>query len=155
MNYIIWLFAGAVLGLLTSVIIRNRRTDLLSNIVVGIVGAFVAGYVLAPVFHINTINQGIISLPSLWVALVGAVILLAVINFIRREKNVKNGVIEGKWEQVHSKIHARWSKLTDQDIAKIDSNHAQFNVTLQERYGYAKKDAEEQIQRYLRAVLNI
>ncbi len=153
MNYIIWLFAGVVLGCLATVIIRNRRTDLLSNIIVGIVGAFVAGYILAPVSHINTINQGIISLPALWVSLIGAVVLLAVVNFFRREKNVKNGVIEGKWEQVRSKIHARWGKITDQDIAKIDSNHDQFIVTLQERYGYAKKEAEDQIQRYLKAVL--
>lgn len=155
MNYIIWLFAGAVVGGLSTVIIRNRRTDLLSNIVVGIIGAFLAGFLLAPMFHFNTINPGIISLPALWVSLIGAVILLAIINFFRREKNVKNRVIEGKWEQVSSKIHTRWGKLTDQDIAKINNNHAQFIVTLQERYGFAKKEAEDQIQRYIRAVLYI
>jgi len=155
MNNIIWLFAGAVVGCLATVIIRNRRTDLLSNIVVGFIGAFFAGFLLAPMFHINTNNQGIFSLPALWVSLIGAVILLAIINFFRREKNVKKRVIEGKWEQVSSKIHTRWGKLTDQDIAKINNNHAQFGATLQERYGFAKKEAEDQIQRYIRAVLYI
>lgn len=155
MNYMMWVIAGAILGWLTTVIIRNRRTDLLFNMVVGIAGALMTGYLLTPVFHINLINQGIFNLPALLVSLVGAVILLAVVNFFRRDNNVKNRVIEGKWEQVSSKIHARWGKLTDQDIAKINRNHEQFNVTLQERYGYAKKEAENQIQRYLKAVLNI
>ncbi len=155
MNYILWLFAGAVLGWLATLIVHSRRTDLLSNIIVGIAGAFLAGFLLAPMFHINTINQGTFSLPVLWVSLIGAVILLAVVNFFRREKNVKNGVIEGKWAQVSNKIHTRWGKLTEQDIVKINSNHTQFVVTLQERYGYAKKEAEEQIQRYVKAVLYI
>jgi uncharacterized membrane protein YeaQ/YmgE (transglycosylase-associated protein family)/uncharacterized protein YjbJ (UPF0337 family) len=153
MNFIIWLFAGAVVGGLATVIIRNRRTDLLFNIGVGTVGAFLASFLLAPMFHINTINQGIFNLPALGVSLIGAVILLAVINFLRRENNVKNRVIESKWEQVRGKIHARWGKLTEQDIAKINGNHAQFIVTLQERYGYAKNEAENQIQSYLKAVL--
>ena len=155
MNYIIWLLAGAVLGCLTTVIIRNRRTDLLSNIVIGTVGAFLASFLLAPMFHINTNNQGIFSLPALLVSLSGAAMFLTVVNFFRRENNVKNRVIEGKWEQVSSKIHTRWGKLTDQDIAKINNNHAQFIITLQERYGFAKKEAEDQIQRYIRAVLYI
>ena len=51
MNYLIWLFAGAVLGWLTTVIIHNRRKDLLFNMVVGIAGAFVAGYLVTPMFH--------------------------------------------------------------------------------------------------------
>jgi uncharacterized membrane protein YeaQ/YmgE (transglycosylase-associated protein family)/uncharacterized protein YjbJ (UPF0337 family) len=153
MNYVIWLFVGAVVGGLATLIIRNRRTDLLSNIVVGIIGAFLAGYLLVPMFHINKINQGIFSLPALCVSLIGAVILLAVIYIFRREKNVKNSVIEGKWDLVSSKIHTRWGKLTAQDIADINANHAQFIVALQGRYGFAKKEAEDQIQRYIRAVL--
>lgn len=153
MNYIIWLFAGAVVGGLSTVIIRNRRTDLLSNIVVGSIGAFLAGFLLAPMFHINTNNQGIFSLPAMWVSLIGSVLLLAVVNFVRRENNVKNRVIEGNWEQISSKIQSRWRKLTDQDIAQINGNHAQLIITLQERYGYAKKEAEDQIQRYFKAVL--
>jgi uncharacterized membrane protein YeaQ/YmgE (transglycosylase-associated protein family)/uncharacterized protein YjbJ (UPF0337 family) len=150
----IWLFVGAFLGWLTTVIIHNRRKDLLFNIVVGIAGMFVAGYLLVPMFHINPINPGIVSLPALLVSLVGAVVLLAVINFVRREKNVKNGDIERKWEKVRNKIHTRWGKLTDQDIAQINGDHDRFINIIQERYGCAKKEAEDQLQRYLQAVLN-
>ena len=154
MNYLIWLIVGAVLGWLTTVIIHNRRKDLLFNMVVGMGGAFVVGYLVTPMFPINTINPGTVSLPALLVSLVGAVALLAGINFYRREYHVKNGVMERKWEQVRNKIHTRWGKLTDQDITEINGNHDRFINTLQERYGCAKKEAEDQLQRYLTAVLN-
>jgi uncharacterized membrane protein YeaQ/YmgE (transglycosylase-associated protein family)/uncharacterized protein YjbJ (UPF0337 family) len=155
MNYVIWLFAGAGLGCLTTVLIHNRRTDLRINIVVGIVGALFAGYLLTPMFRFPAINPGIFSLPALLVALLGATILLGVINFFRREINVNTGVIERGWEQVYKKIHTRWGKLTEMDIAQINSHHDQFNVTLRERYGITKIEAEDQIQRYLKAVLNM
>ena len=54
------------------------------NIVVGIIGALVAGFVLTPLFGIATINQSNFSLPSLVVSLLGAIILLAIVNFFRR-----------------------------------------------------------------------
>jgi uncharacterized membrane protein YeaQ/YmgE (transglycosylase-associated protein family) len=57
---------------------------MLIDIVVGIVGAFVAGYLLTPLFGISTINQNNFSLPALLVSLGGAVILLAVVNLFRR-----------------------------------------------------------------------
>jgi uncharacterized membrane protein YeaQ/YmgE (transglycosylase-associated protein family)/uncharacterized protein YjbJ (UPF0337 family) len=153
MSYIIWLFAGAALGCLTTIIIRRRHSMLLLNIIVGIVGGFVVGSFLLPVFHIRTINQGIFNLPVLMVSIGGAIILLGIVNFFRREKDVKNEVIERKWMQVRNKIHARWSKITEADIDKINGNLNRFITTLQERYGYAKEDAEDQIQRYLKAVL--
>ena len=54
------------------------------NIVVGIIGALVAGFVLTPLFGIATINQSNFSLPSLVVSLLGAIILLAIVNLFRR-----------------------------------------------------------------------
>ncbi len=153
-NYILWLIAGVLLGWLTTVVIHNRRKDLLINIIVGMVSAFIVTYLVSPILHLNPINQGTFSLPALLVALVGAVILLAVVNFFRRENDVKVSVIERKWEQVRFKMHTRWWKLTDQDLSKINSHHDQFNITLQERYGISKIDAEDQIQRYIKAVLN-
>ena len=50
----------------------------------GIVGAFIAGLVLTPLFGISTINQRNSSLPALLVSLVGAILLLAVVRVIRR-----------------------------------------------------------------------
>ena len=153
MNSIIWLFAGAVLGCLTSILIRRRRSDLLPNIIAGMVGAFVAGFLLPHVFGVSTINQGTFNLPALMISLGGAVFLLAVVNFFRRENNVKNEVIERNWAQVSDKIHTRWGKLTEEDVAKIDGNYSRFIAVLQARYGCTKKEAEGQIQGYLKAVL--
>ena len=54
------------------------------NIVVGIIGAMVAGFLLTPLLGIGTINQNNLSLPGLFVSLLGAIILLAIVNLFRR-----------------------------------------------------------------------
>jgi uncharacterized membrane protein YeaQ/YmgE (transglycosylase-associated protein family) len=85
MNFIVWLIAGALVGWVASMIMRtNSRQGLLLDIVVGIVGAFIAGYFLSPYFGIATINQRDFSMPSLLLSLGGAVILLAVVKVLTR-----------------------------------------------------------------------
>jgi uncharacterized membrane protein YeaQ/YmgE (transglycosylase-associated protein family)/uncharacterized protein YjbJ (UPF0337 family) len=153
MNSITWLFAGAVLGLLASIVVRRRHSAYLLNILVGTVGAFLGGFLLYPMFHISVINSGAFNLPALLVSLGGAVFLLVVVNLFRRENNVNNQTIERRWAQVSAQIHTRWGKLTEEDVAKIDGNHNRFIDTLQARYGCTKNEAEDQIQRYLKAVL--
>ena len=77
---IVWLIVGGVVGWLAS---RFMRTDaqqgILLNIIVGIVGAFLAGLILGG----GSINEGITVESILW-SLLGAVILLAIVNLIRR-----------------------------------------------------------------------
>jgi len=83
-NFLIWIIAGAVLGWIASIIMRtNSRQGLIADIIVGIVGAFVAGYLLSPLFNVSTINEGNFSLPALLVSLGGAVILLAISKLFR------------------------------------------------------------------------
>jgi uncharacterized membrane protein YeaQ/YmgE (transglycosylase-associated protein family) len=81
-NFIIWLIVGAIIGWLASMLM-GQREGLLLNIVVGIVGAFLAGLVLSPLLGIGTINQGNFSLPALIVSLLGAVALLAIVSLFR------------------------------------------------------------------------
>lgn len=84
MNFIIWIIAGAVIGWIASMIMHtNGRQGLLLDIVVGIVGAFLAGLVLTPLLGIGTINQNNFSLPALLVSLVGAILLLAIVRLLR------------------------------------------------------------------------
>ena len=84
-NFIVWLIAGAIIGWLASRIMRtDGQQGTLIDIVVGVVGAFIAGLVLTPLFGISTINQSNFSLPALLVSLLGAVILLAIVNLFRR-----------------------------------------------------------------------
>ena len=84
-NFIVWLIVGAVIGYVATSLM-GQREGLLLNIIVGIVGAFVAGIVLTPYFGIGTINQNDFSLPALLVSLVGAIILLAVVNLLTRRR---------------------------------------------------------------------
>jgi uncharacterized membrane protein YeaQ/YmgE (transglycosylase-associated protein family) len=85
MNFIIWLVVGAIVGWLASVVMHtNAQQGWLLNIIVGIVGALVAGWFIAPLFGTGTINQGDFSLPALIVSFLGAVLLLAVVNLFRR-----------------------------------------------------------------------
>ena len=84
-NFIIWIIVGGLLGWIASMVMRtDAQQGTLLNIVVGIVGAFVAGLVLTPLFGIGTINQNNFSMASLLVSLLGAIILLGIVNLFRR-----------------------------------------------------------------------
>jgi uncharacterized membrane protein YeaQ/YmgE (transglycosylase-associated protein family) len=85
MNVIVWLVVGGVIGWLASMVMKtDNQQGILLNVVVGIVGAVVAGWIISPLVGAGTINQGNFSLPSLVVSFVGAVILLAIVNLFRR-----------------------------------------------------------------------
>lgn len=84
MGIVIWLVVGGVVGWLASIIMRtDGQQGLLLNVVVGIVGALLAGFVVSPLLGIGTINEGI-TVATFLVSLVGAVILLAIVNLFRR-----------------------------------------------------------------------
>lgn len=85
MNFIIWIIIGGIIGWLASIVMRtNAQQGMLLNIIVGIVGAFLGGFLLAPLFGAGTINQNDFSISSLLVSFLGAVILLAIVNLFRR-----------------------------------------------------------------------
>ena len=84
MNIIIYLIAGAIVGYIASRIMRtNSQQGLLLDIVVGVIGAFLAGYFITPLLGIGTINDAI-TLPTLLVTLLGSIVLLALYKMIRR-----------------------------------------------------------------------
>jgi uncharacterized membrane protein YeaQ/YmgE (transglycosylase-associated protein family) len=79
MAIIVWLIVGGVCGWLASLIMRtDAQQGIILNIVVGIVGAVISGLL----FHVN-MNSGI-TIESFLYALIGAVILLAIVNLVRR-----------------------------------------------------------------------
>ena len=84
-NFIVWLIVGGLIGWVASEIMRTRES-LLLNIIVGIVGAFVAGLILTPFFGISTINENNFSLPALIVSLLGSIIFLAAVSLFRRSR---------------------------------------------------------------------
>lgn len=85
MTLIIWLIVGGVIGWLASLLMRtDGQQGVLLNIVVGIVGALIGGWLISPLVGLPTINDGSFSLGSVLVSLIGAVILLAIVNLLRR-----------------------------------------------------------------------
>jgi uncharacterized membrane protein YeaQ/YmgE (transglycosylase-associated protein family) len=85
MNLIIMLVVGGLIGWVASIIMRtNAQQGILLNIIVGIVGALLAGLLLAPLFGTGSITQGDFSLSGLLISLLGAVVLLAIVNLFRR-----------------------------------------------------------------------
>jgi len=85
MSFIIWLVIGGLVGWLASVVMRtDAQQGIVLNIVVGIIGALLGGWLLSPLLGSGTINQGDFSLSGLLVSFLGAVILLAIVNLIRR-----------------------------------------------------------------------
>ncbi|HMA09006.1 MAG TPA: GlsB/YeaQ/YmgE family stress response membrane protein [Ramlibacter sp.] len=84
MNIIIWLIVGGIVGWLASLIMAtDGQQGIILNVVVGIVGAFVGGWLISPMVGTGTINDGF-TVGSFVVSLVGAVILLAIVNLFRR-----------------------------------------------------------------------
>ena len=85
MNLIVWLIVGGLLGWVASMIMRtDGQQGILLNVIVGIVGALLGGWFISPLVGVPTINQGAFSAGALLVSLVGAVILLAIVNLVRR-----------------------------------------------------------------------
>ena len=80
LGIIVWLIVGGVVGWLASLIMRtDAQQGILLNIIVGIVGAFLAGLIISG----GSINDQMTIESFLW-SLVGAVVLLAIVNLIRR-----------------------------------------------------------------------
>lgn len=81
MNLLIYLIVAAIIGWIATEIMHDR-SNLLINIIVAIVGAILAGYILSPLFHVGTINDAI-TIPTMLVTLSGSIILLAIWNAVR------------------------------------------------------------------------
>jgi uncharacterized membrane protein YeaQ/YmgE (transglycosylase-associated protein family) len=84
MNIIIYLIAGAIVGYIASRIMHtNSQQGLLLDIVVGVIGAFLAGYFISPLLGIGTINDAV-TIPTMLVTLLGSVVLLWIYKMVRR-----------------------------------------------------------------------
>ena len=90
MNFILWLIVGGLIGWLASKIMNtDAQQGIGLNMVVGVVGALLAGWLITPLVGGTTINQGDFSFSGLVISLLGAIILLAVVNLFRRGGQVR------------------------------------------------------------------
>jgi len=84
-NFIVWLVVGGLIGWVASMIMRtNGQQGIVLNVVVGIVGALLASFIVTPLIGGAPITSGVISIQSVVVSLIGAIVLLAIINLFRR-----------------------------------------------------------------------
>jgi uncharacterized membrane protein YeaQ/YmgE (transglycosylase-associated protein family) len=82
MNWIVWIIFGAIAGWIASIVMgKNKQMGAIANIVVGIIGAFLGGWIMS-FFGAQGVTG--FNLPSLLVAIVGAVALLFVVGLLRR-----------------------------------------------------------------------
>ena len=85
MNFIIWLVVGGFIGWIASMMMKtNAQQGLFLNIVVGVVGAMLGGWLITPLIGAGTVNQSDFRFGGLLVSLIGAIILLGVVNLFRR-----------------------------------------------------------------------
>ena len=85
MNFIIWLVVGGLIGWVASMIMRtNDQQGAILNVIVGVVGSLLGGWLVAPLLGAATGNQNDFSVRGLLASLIGAVILLAIVNLVRR-----------------------------------------------------------------------
>ena len=81
MGFIVWLIIGGIVGWLASLVMRtDAQQGIILNIIVGIVGALIAGLLLGG----GNINQDPLDLTNILYSLLGAIILLAIVNLVRR-----------------------------------------------------------------------
>jgi len=84
MGIIIWLIMGGVVGWIASIIMGTKEQQgIILNIVVGVIGAMIGGWLIGPTLGAASINEGI-TFMSFVVSLIGAIILLAIVNFFQR-----------------------------------------------------------------------
>src|SRR6185312_7349975 len=101
MNTIIWLVVGGLIGWAASVLLRTQEGVLL-NVIVGVLGAALGGWLLSPIFGVSTVNQSTFSAASLLVSLVGAVLLLAIVSFVlRRRPRTLVSLVDTRRSRIH------------------------------------------------------
>jgi uncharacterized membrane protein YeaQ/YmgE (transglycosylase-associated protein family) len=85
MTLIFVLIVGGIIGWLASIVMRtDGQQGILLNVVVGIVGAVLAGFIVTPLIGGAPITSGAFDARSLLASFIGAVVLLAIVNLFRR-----------------------------------------------------------------------
>ncbi|MES2661865.1 MAG: GlsB/YeaQ/YmgE family stress response membrane protein [Pseudomonadota bacterium] len=85
MSFIIWILVGALVGWIASLIMKtDAQQGTILNIVIGILGAWLGGYLISPLVGVSTINQNALSIPAILVSIVGAVIVIVIWQLIRK-----------------------------------------------------------------------
>lgn len=84
-NFIIWLVAGGLIGWLASVVMHpDGQQGIVLNVLAGVAGAAMGGWILSPLLGVGAVDQDVLNVGALLVSLIGAIVLLALINLFQR-----------------------------------------------------------------------
>jgi len=64
---------------------------------------------------------------------------------------MNNDIFKGKWKQLRGQIQQKWGNLTNDDLDRIKGTQTEFEGLLQERYGYTKERAKQEVDNFLKA----
>ncbi|MFL6697919.1 MAG: GlsB/YeaQ/YmgE family stress response membrane protein [Vitreoscilla sp.] len=87
LHIVIWLVVGALVGLAAGLLMRGDDDQgVFVNVLVGVVGALIAGWIVAPYFGLHAGDPKVLDFGALSVALVGAIISLALLSLVRNRR---------------------------------------------------------------------
>jgi uncharacterized protein YjbJ (UPF0337 family) len=64
---------------------------------------------------------------------------------------MNDDIFKGKWKQLRGQIQQKWGDLTNDDLDRIEGARTEFEGLLQERYGYTKERAQQEVDSLLRS----
>jgi len=64
---------------------------------------------------------------------------------------MNDDIFKGKWKQLRGQIQQKWGDLTNDDLDRIQGTRTEFEGLLQERYGYTRERAKQEVENFLRA----
>ena len=62
---------------------------------------------------------------------------------------INSDVLKGKWQQLKGEARIQWGRLTDDDLDQIQGNIEKLAGKLQERYGYAREEADREVEDFV------
>lgn len=62
---------------------------------------------------------------------------------------MNSDVLKGKWRQLKGEVKSQWGKLTDDDLDRVEGDAEKLIGRVQERYGYARHDAEREVNAFI------
>jgi uncharacterized protein YjbJ (UPF0337 family) len=63
--------------------------------------------------------------------------------------DASNDILQGKWHELQGRVRQQWGKLTDDDFTRLSGKTEELAGVLQQRYGYGKAQAENEINNWL------
>jgi uncharacterized protein YjbJ (UPF0337 family) len=70
---------------------------------------------------------------------------------MQRRRTMNDDIFKGKWKQLRGQIQQKWGDLTNDDLDRMQGTQTEFEGLLQERYGYTKERAKQEVENLLKA----